>query len=82
MRFVAKTLTALVAVSFSLVGVAQAQPLISAFIGTPSATSKTAYFVLDFNDTGANPEIYAFGWYYEGNKTAADFPIALASALH
>lgn len=80
MRFVAK-FAALFAATLSLCSMAQAEPLISAFIGTQTATSKTAFFVLDFNDPGPNPETYAFGWHYEGTKTGADFAGALAASL-
>lgn len=80
MRFAAKS-AALIAATISLCSVAHAAPLISAFIGTQTATSKTAYFVLDFNDPGPNPETYAFGWYYEPTKKAEEFPIALSQAL-
>ncbi len=81
MRFILFNRAALVAASLSLVSLAHADPLISAFIGTPTATSKTAYFVMDFNDPGPKPEAYTFKWNYEGAKTAQDFPVALASAL-
>ncbi|MBC8139932.1 MAG: hypothetical protein H7Y38_00670 [Armatimonadetes bacterium] len=74
-------IVAVVAASLSLCSVAFADPLITAFIGTPSPTTKQAFFVLDFNDSGANPEVYNFGWNYEPAKTSADFPVALASAL-
>lgn len=60
---------------------AHADPLISAWIGTQTSTSKVGYFVMDFNDTGANPETYAFGWNYEGTKTDADFIQELAASL-
>lgn len=80
MRFAAKT-AALLAAIISLCAVAQAEPLISAFIGTQTPTSNTAYFVLDFNDPDPNPETYAFGWHYEGTKSAEEFPIALAETL-
>ncbi|MBC8136213.1 MAG: hypothetical protein H8F28_10030 [Fibrella sp.] len=80
MRFVAKHV-ALFAATLSLCSVAHAEPLISAFIGTQTQTSKTAYFVLDFNDPDPGPETYAFGWYYEGAKKAEEFPIALAESL-
>ncbi|MBC7808426.1 MAG: PEP-CTERM sorting domain-containing protein [Akkermansiaceae bacterium] len=80
MRYVAKTV-ALLAATISLCSAAQAEPLISAFIGTQTTTSKLAYFVLDFNDPGPNPETYAFGWYYEGAKTGSDFVSELAGSL-
>ncbi len=79
MRFL--KIVAVVAASLSLCSVTSAAPLITAFIGTPSPTTKQAFFVLDFNDPGANPETYAFGWNYEPTKKSADFPTALASAL-
>lgn len=79
MRF--HKVAALVAASLSLCSVASAAPLITAFIGTPSPTSRQAFFVLDFNDSGANPETYAFGYNYEGSKTAQDFVLALADSV-
>ncbi len=80
MRFIFRT-AALFAATVSLCSAAQAEPLISAFIGTPTPTSKLAYFVLDFNDPGPNPETYAFGWHYEGTKTGDDYVQALAAEL-
>ena len=71
----------LCAATFTISCAANAAPLITAFIGTPSPTTNTAYFVLDFNDTGANPEVYNFGWHYDGNKTASDFIVALGTSL-
>jgi hypothetical protein len=80
MRLFQRTLTAF-AVSLIALTAAHADPLITAWIGTQTPTSKTSFFVLDFNDTGATPETYAFGWHYEGTKTDADFIQALESAL-
>lgn len=80
MRF-STTIATVCAATLCAGSLADAAPLITAFIGTPSAATKTAFFVLDFNDSGATPETYNFGWYYEGNKTGADFATALAGSL-
>ena len=80
-----RTLTRItfVLASFALSGAARAQaPLITSWIGTPSATSKIGYFVLDFNDVGPGPEVYTFGWHYEGSQTDSDFIVALQGALN
>ena len=83
MRISLRPFAALAALLLALcvASVAQAQPIISAFIGTPTATSKIGYFVLDFDDAGLTPETYAFGWNYEGTKTGADLIVALQDAL-
>lgn len=63
--------------------VAQAQitPLISAYVGTQTATSRLGFLVLDFNDAGPNPERYAFGYYYEGNPSNATLLQLLQATL-
>lgn len=79
MRFYLRSLTA-VALSLCALS-AHADPLITAWIGTQTSTSKVGYFVLDFNDAGPTPETYTFGWYYEGNQTDSDFIRTLEASL-
>lgn len=73
----------LLAVCLALPAVSHAQltPVISAYVGTQTATSKVGYFVLDFNDAGPTPETYAFGYYYEGTPTDGNLLVLLQNSL-
>ncbi len=80
MRSLFRLMIALSAV-FLAIRIGYSQPLITTTIGDRTSTSKVGYFVLDFDDSGAKPETYAFAWNYEGTKTGTDFLLALQSAL-
>jgi hypothetical protein len=82
MRLVFSRVAALlVFVSLFAAGARAQEPVVAAWIGTPTTTSKVGYFVLDFDDPGPNPEVYTFGYYYEGTPTGRDFILALEGAL-